>query len=207
VSAGDAALTVPIHLAGGEEAAGWYRPRAGGVGEIRVRLSRRTAAGTYDATAVFPDGQRPIVLQVDAYSRVRFHPRVLSVDGEPDGSVTATVTALNEGNGSIDIPKTGGAGLYEQGALECALGRALRAERPDGQRFIDRVADEFAGEFGGTLRLSLKNGAGILNADSARELTVVMHCPSGLKPGKRYDGTWNFDGGSLAIAVQTKGQS
>lgn len=196
-------LTLPVRLPGGEQSFASYYPRAGGLGEIRVSLPRTTPPGTYEATVLLPEGEQPVVLEVQPQARLRFYPRRLAIAGSADERVTATLTALNEGNGSIDLPKTGGVGLYEETALECALGRAMRAERREGERLLDRILEEFAGEFGGTMRLSIETGAGPLGPDEARELALVLHLPDRLEPGKTYDGRWTFDGGSLPIQVRT----
>jgi hypothetical protein len=202
---GEQPLTVPVRLRSGEEVFASYRPSAGGLGEVRVALPRKTPAGKHEATLLLPDGEQSVVLEVEPQPLLRFHPPVASVNGGPDQRVTATVTALNEGNGSIEIPKSGGAALYEQNVFECAVGRALREGRKEGEHLLDRIAEAWAEEFGGTLRLSVESGAGTLEPDAVRELTLVMHCPDRLKAGRTYEGRWKFDGGSLSISVRTEG--
>lgn len=209
VRAGQETLTIPVEVNAetpfiGQPLWATYRPRAGGVGEIRVALPRKTPPGTYEATVVLPDGEQRVILEVEPRPHLRFHPRGgIVVTGGPNERVTATVTALNEGNGSIEIPKSGGVGLYEQDAVECAVGRTLRADLAKGESIIDRLTEEFAAEFGGTMRVNTTSGDGVLEADTVRELTLALHCPGGLERGKSYSGVWTFAGGALSITVHT----
>ena len=209
VRGGSDTLTLPVEMLGEapfSEEPLWatYRPRVSGVGEIRVVLPRRTPPGRYEARVVLPDGEQHVVLEVEPKPRLRFHPRGgIVVIGSADERVTATVTALNVGNAGIEIPKKGGAGLYAQDATECAVGRTLRTGPRKGESIIDRLAEEFAAEFGGTMRVITTSGAGVLEADNARELTLQLHLPEGLQPEKTYGGQWTFSGGALTITVHT----
>src|SRR5690349_17773099 len=157
----------PVRLPGGAQVFARYRPSAGGLGELRLAVPPKTPAGKHEATLLLPEGEQPVVLEVEPQPRLRFHPANVDVRCAPGGRATAEVTALNEGNGSIDIPKAGGVGLYERNALECAVGRALR-DRKEGENLVTRVVEEWANEFGGTLRLSVESGAGTLESDSVR---------------------------------------
>jgi hypothetical protein len=209
VSAGTETLTLPVEVHGEarflpQQLWATYRSRAGGVGEIRVALPHKTPPGKYEATVVLPDGEQRMILEVEAQPRLQFHPRGgVVVSGNAKETVTATVTALNEGNGGIEIPQTGGAGMYVEDAAECAIGRTLRAGVRKGEDIIDRVAEEFATDFGGTMRVNVTSGAGILEPDSVRDLTLALRCPEGLAPGKTYAGQWTFSGGALTITVRT----
>ncbi|MEK6374330.1 MAG: hypothetical protein AABO58_16715 [Acidobacteriota bacterium] len=191
-------LPLPVRWQGSGEVFASYSPRAGGLGDISLALPPKTPPGTYEATVVLPDGEHPLVLEVEPWPRLSFHPRFVSVSG---GATTAAVTALNEGNASIAIPSGGDVALYEQD--EDVFERALRGERKEGERLIDRIVEGFAGTFSGTMRVTVESGDGPLAADDARELTLTLNFLAGLKPDTSYDGAWNFDGGSLAITVRT----
>lgn len=162
-------MLLPVRWQGSGDVLASYRPRVGGLGDIRLALPPKTPPGRYEATVLLPDGEQPLVLEVTPRPGLGFQPRTVSVTRG-----TATVTARNEGNTSIEIPGGGDVALYER----------------------------LAGEFAGTIRLSVESGKGPLGADQARELTIVAHLPEELRLDTTYHGAWNFDGASLAITVR-----
>jgi len=205
--AGDRPLTLPVTLASGDETFAFYRPVTRKAGEVRLALPRWTPAGEHRATLRLPDGEQTLVLNVEPQLLLRFDPQVVAINGGSGATVSVTVTAINVGTGSIEIPGEAVVGLSGDDTLENAFNRALRAERKDGERLLDRIIDEWAGEVVGELHLTVESGAGVLDPDAERELTLVLTCPSDLKPEKVYEGRWNFAGGSLAITVNTGSQS
>jgi len=194
---GQPLMMLPVRWQGSGEVLASYQPRAGGLGDIRLSLPPRTPPGKYDATIILPEGETPLVLEVEPRPRVSFHPRAVSVTGR---AATVTVTALNEGNASVDIPKSAEVALY---AVEEDFFERVLRERKDGEHVIDRIFDGLAGTFAGTMRISVESGAGPFAADEARELTLALAAPDEFAPETTYEGNWSLDGGSLAIAVRT----
>jgi len=207
IRAGFKPLTLPLTLEDGQPAFAFYRPLTRETGEIRIALPRWTPAGEHRATVVLPAGAQPLVLQVEPQPLLLFQPPLVSVDANSGAKIAATVIVSNVGSGSVTIPDNGEVSLTGNDTLENAFNRALRAERKQGERLLDRIIDEWVGEFVGDLRLTVERGAGVLEPDTERELTLALTCPPDLKPDKTYDGRWNFGGGALAITVNAGSES
>jgi hypothetical protein len=90
---------------------------------------------------------------------------------------------------ACEIPRTGGFGLFQDDALEDAIGAALRQDAR-GEERIGRLADELAARHGGLVVVSYGEGRGTLAPGAVRDLEVAFRLPTELHPGRRYSGTW-----------------
>jgi hypothetical protein len=208
VRAGARPLMLPVTLEDGKATFAFYTPSTRDAGEIRIALPLWTAAGEHRATVALPDGEQPLVLNVEPQPLLLFQPPVVSLNGPPDAKIAATVIVSNVGTGSVEIPGNSVVILSADDTLETVINRALRADGKQGERLLDRVVEEWAGRFAGAeMRINVKSGAGVIEPDSERELTLVLICPPDLEMDRTYEGRWDLDGGSLAIAVETGRQS
>jgi hypothetical protein len=186
----------------------FYRPLSRDAGEIRMALPQWTPAGEYRATVVLPDGEQPLLVNVEPQPLLLFQPPVLSLNGAPHATIAVTVIVSNVGTGSVEIPGSSEVTLSSDDTLTAVVNRASRAEGKQGERLLDRIVEEWAGHIAGAaMRITVESGAGVIEPDSERELSLVLICPSDLGLNRTYEGRWSLDGGSLAIAVETGRQS
>lgn len=203
--AGARRLTLPVTLEDGKATFAFYSPLTRDAGEIRISLPQWTPAGEYRATVVLPEGELPLVVNVDPQPLLLFQPRAISLHGAPDAKIAAKVIVSNIGTGSVEIPSSSDVGVSNDDTIEAIVNRALHAGEKKGERLIDRIVEEWAGQLADVaMRISVERGAGVIDPGCERELTLFVTYPSDLKTDRTYAGRWNLDGGSLAITVQTE---
>jgi len=206
--AGARPLALPVTLEDGTAAFAFYSPLSRDAGEIRMSLPQWTRAGEHRATVVLPDGAQPLVVNVEPQPLLLFQPRSVSLTGIAGAKIAATVTVSNVGTGSVEIPANTEIAFSGGDTLESVVTRALREERKEGQRLLDRIVEGWAGQLAGVpMTITVESGAGLVEPDSESELMLLLICPADLETGKTYEGIWNLEGGSLAIAVETGRQS
>jgi len=64
-------MQLPVRWQGSCDVLASYRPRAGGLGDIRLALPPKTPPGTYEATVLLPDGEQLLVIEVTPQRRRR----------------------------------------------------------------------------------------------------------------------------------------
>lgn len=204
---GEGVVPVTMKLAGG---AGIFRahvrPFGHGTSEIRLRLPRETPPGTYNGEGPFGGEQRGIVVEVEPDVRVRVHPKRTALSVEAGSRAPFEITIVNTGNVPIELPTNAVFDLDDAEGQDRALGRALRATLPDGERRVDRFFEEIRATHGGEARVTIQSGAGPLAPGETRELSCVLDVPATVQAGQSYLGAWPLgNGGHVLLVEVTKG--
>jgi hypothetical protein len=171
-----------------------------GIARIRVRFERHTPAGVYQGTLRIGSIAYPFVAEVDAASELRALPSSLTFRAVSDSQARAEITLVNSGNGDYEVRKLYAFGVFQEGGLEEALGKAYRAGQADRRRWIDRVGDNLTDAHGGLARIQVQEGFGALPPGQLRRLALLFHFPGNLRPGHTYTGEIEF--GELIYSVR-----
>ncbi|MBI2369582.1 MAG: hypothetical protein HYV08_04975 [Deltaproteobacteria bacterium] len=164
--------------------------RAEGVSWLRLSLPRGTPPGSYTGTVQIEGREQPIIVDVERDIDLRLFPDALSLAAPPGAVVHVDLSVVNAGNVVCEIRRAYAFGVSVMGGVEEAVGQALRAQLAQGERRIDRFAEELANAHGGLVRVSVREGAGPLRPGESRELRVALHLPDRLQAGHTYTGTW-----------------
>lgn len=180
----------------------------GGTGRawLRLALPASTRPGEYQGTIrVGRRKAQQVVLDVEPRARLRLSPRRLLLRGGAGERVVATVLAVNLGNTECAFRGTDAVGLFEVDGAERAIGRTFRRGRDDGQRIVERLAEELAQGYGGLAKLTVAGRAGTLGPGETRELAVTLHLPDALRPGRVYEGAWTLPDANYMVQVEVSG--
>ncbi|MGH7462679.1 MAG: hypothetical protein ACREMA_16850, partial [Longimicrobiales bacterium] len=126
---------LPVTLKiGGEPAVfrSYIKPFGNDRSEIRLRLPRETAAGTYNGAATVAGKPMPVVVRIDAVFRLRVQPPRTSISADAGARADFSLTIMNVGNVPFEVPKTAQFDLDDAEGQDRARGRALRATLPAG---------------------------------------------------------------------------
>ncbi|MGH7502066.1 MAG: hypothetical protein ACREL7_09940 [Longimicrobiales bacterium] len=207
-SGGRAIVAITLELAAGPAIyRASVRPLGHGTSEIRLRLPADTPPGTYNGEGPFGGGPRDIVVEVEPVLRLRIHPRRTSLAAEAGARSEFEITLVNSGNVPFDVPKQSMLDLDDAEGQDRALGRALRAELPVGERRVDRFFEELRADHGGEARVAVASGGVRLEPGEASELTCRLELPLTVQEGRSYFGAWQLGNASHLINVDiTKGR-
>lgn len=161
--------------------------------QVMMQLPPGTAPGTYRGVLSIDGGEREIVVEVEPHVQVDADPPRLELTGRPGQRLSAQVVATNRGNVPVELQRANACGLFDEGGIECAIGRAAVAELAPGERRIDRFADALAEMHGGLVRINADAGTGPLLPGESRTVRLSLTVPERLKPGHVYSGRWALD--------------
>ena len=159
--------------------------------QVRLMLAPGTPPGSYPGTMHTPQGDLPAVIRVQDRPHLIVTPTMLRIAASPGGSVTQHLTVANAGNVPCTIGRAYAFGLFETDGLDRAVGAGLLA----GTGGLDRVAtiaDSLADSHGGLVRVSVREGAGVLNPGETRQLVAVLRFSDRLRPGQQYFSSWRL---------------
>jgi hypothetical protein len=159
-------------------------------GQIRLRLDATTPPGRYEGGVEIAGVERPIVIDVVETIDVAIRPAPVVIDLAIGPQHMITVAIENRGNVPLTIDLAGDYPLGEEIAIF-----PERIEREEGDA-LQRLADLFARTIGtraqramregGTITLSMPDGAVRIDPGATKTVTVGVTLPEGLSPGGRY---------------------
>jgi len=164
-----------------------------GLARIRLRFERYVAPGAYKGVLHVGSTEYPLVAEIEAITELRAVPSSLTLSAVSNSEAHATISIANSGNGPYEVRHTYAFGVFHEGGLEEALGKAYRAGSGDKRRWIDRVGDNLTEEHGGLVRVLVEEGSGDLPPGEIRRLGLLFHFPGNLRPGRTYTGEIEFD--------------
>ena len=199
---GDRVVPITMKLADGPAIHRAYvRPFGENASEIRLRLPRGTPAGTYRGLAVLDGAEREVVVVVEAVPRISIAPRRSSFTTRAGARVEFDLDVANDGNVAIDVPKAASFDLDTTEGHDRALGRALRATLPPGERRVDRFFEEMRESHGGLAHVTVVAGAGPIEPGASRELKCVLDIPAAVKVGHSYLGAWQIANAGHVVVI------
>lgn len=196
-------ITVDVVLPG-HDSAQPVRTLTAPVGEAHIRvqlvLAASTPPGAYDATVHTSQGDIPAVVLVKERLHLMLVPSIVRITAPPGGEVEQHLTVFNAGNVACAITENYVFGLFESEGLESAVAAGLMAERGGLER-VAEMADSAAGSHGGLVRVTVRDGAGILDPGAARAVVTRFRFAGRLKPGRQYFATWRLHDLRTAVFV------
>jgi hypothetical protein len=167
---------------------------------VRLVLAADTPPGTYDGTVHTSSGDIPAVLLVKERVHLTLAPNILRITAPPGGEVDQVLMVFNAGNVPCQIGRTHALGLFESEGLDKAIGSGLLADVRGLER-VATMADSLASSHGGLVRVTVSQGAGVLNPGAARDLVTTWRFSDRLKPGLQYFTTWRLYDLRIAVFV------
>jgi hypothetical protein len=167
---------------------------------VRLVLAAGTPPGAYDATVHTSHDDIPAVVLVKERSHLTLTPSILRIAAQPGGEVDQHLMVFNAGNVPCRIGRTYGFGLFDSEGLDRAVGAGLLAD-VSGLERVATMADSLADSHGGLVRVTVREGAGILNPGAARQLVTALRFSDQLKPGRQYFATWRLHDLHMAVFV------
>lgn len=196
-------ITVNVALSGMDSARP-VRALTAPVGEthtqVRLVLAASTPPGTYDGTVHTSDRDIPAVVLVRESIRLRLTPSILRITASPGGEADQRLVVFNAGNTPCRIGRVYAFGLFESEGLDRAIGAGLLAY-VSGLERLATMADSLADDHGGLVRVTTRQGSGVLNPEESRQLVVGLRFSDRLKPGSQYFATWQLYNLRTAIRV------
>lgn len=168
--------------------------RAGAASEIRLRLSRDTPPGQYQATLQANEKIFPTIIDVQAAPKLRLLPRGYQVAGVAGEPFTFALGLHNTGNVPIEIPKTAIGNAFAWQVLPAAFARALQFEPEEeheeavdsGLTRVERLMEELQAGYGGVLISKLRGGPAMLQPNQSATVSIESKIPSTAQAGMRY---------------------
>lgn len=179
------------------------RPLAAGMFRIKMKFPEAAPAGVYLGVLELDGARRRFEAEVKAQPSLRASPSSLAFHGAAGEQIAASFTLLNAGNCGYDVPAAAAAGVFADGGLETALGKAYRAKDAGGQRWIDRLGDNLTEEHGGLVHIRVVEGSGPLQAGEMRLIRLHMRLPDQLRADKLYIGALEFGRLALPLEIDT----
>jgi hypothetical protein len=167
---------------------------------VRLVLAAGTPPGAYDATVHTLAGDIPAVVLVKERPHLTLTPTLLRITAPPGGEIEQNLTAFNAGNVPCRIGRTYGFGLFDSEGLDKAVGAGLLAKAAGLER-LATMADSLADSHGGLVRMTVREGAGVLNPGEDRQLVMALRFSDRLKPGLQYVATWALQDLRTAVLV------
>lgn len=155
---------------------------------VRLSLPAATPPGTYEGTMRAGETTVPVWLEVEPFPSLRLAPAQLNLELEAGGQADAHVTALNDGNTSLEIPNALAFGLFDVGGAERGI-RAAFTTHEGGEARVAALADELAASHGGLARVQVAEGAGVLDPGEVRTLLLRLRLSESVEPARTYSGT------------------
>ena len=169
---------------------------------LSFRLPKSTRPGSYEGSAEVGGDQIPVVIDVEARSRLRFYPPRVALHGAPGARLRAELTVLNLGNVDATFEPESTFCIFDNRGVDRAFFEALTERELDGKRRIDRVMDELAESHGGLVRAVVLEGAGSLSPEEAREVIVEFQFSHKMRSGQTYRGAWVISESSVEVEIK-----
>jgi hypothetical protein len=167
---------------------------------VRLMLAASTPPGTYHATVHTPGGDVAAVALVQERPYLTLTPSLLRLAVPPGGEADQHITAYNAGNTPCEIRRAYAFGLFESAGLDRAVGAGLQADVSGLDRLATMV-DSVADSHGGLVRVTVRDGTGVLDPEEARQLVTAWRFSDRLKAGAEYFATWRLYNLSMAVLV------
>lgn len=173
-------------------------------GIVRIRLPSTTPPGRHETEVNVGDRTYAAVLEIEENLELEIFPDLLRLSGAAGDVITRELTIVNHGNVPIEVPRSGGFGLFEHQGLERAIGEAFMAKTGDGAVTLNAIVMGASDAHGGLMRMRIE-GAGTLAPGESRELRVFFHLPDGIRSMRVYTGLWELY--SINYYVEVRGTS
>lgn len=176
---------------------------APGIFRLKLKFPASTPAGVYLGILEIDGTQRRFEAEVKPRPCLSASPNSLALRGRAGEQLSVDLTLVNGGNGGYEIPAAAAIGLFSDGGVEAALGKAYRTRDSDGQRWIDRLGENLTEEHGGLVHIRVVEGAGSLGPGEMRSIRLHLRLPDQLRMEKLYIGALEFGELVLPLEVDT----
>lgn len=173
---------------------------------LHLFLPPDIAPGSYQGELSVDGTTRPARIDVEPEPQVRVFPEQLRLSVRGGETVSRSLTILNAGNVPITLRKVQAFGVMLTGGIERALRRAYVTRLAVAERRIDVIADSLAEAHGGLVKMSVTNGAGVLQQGELRTIDVSIRIPANLAAGTEYTGNWELAGLVYPVTIQLAGE-
>lgn len=174
---------------------------------VRLLLDQTTPPGDYRARVVAGERELSALVRVDAQPELSMQPDALVFHPDRDGVAEAEVLIHNLGN-TVFTPRVGYAvGILESGALDAAVGQALRAPAHSaGPSRLSVVGDVLAERHHSVrVRVRLRDAVSI-EAGSSGVGQVELRVGDDVRLRGRHHGVWVLDGLRVPISIEWPGR-
>jgi hypothetical protein len=161
----------------------------GKASRLLLSLAGNTPPGTYTGSIDMAGKSFPAEILVEPFTHLTISPRQLLLSVHPGDRIELDLTIANTGNVPCDIGKTHAFGLYDVHGAEHGVRAAFRRDEGSSERSVDRLLDKLAAGHGGTVRVQIEKGHGLLDPGEVRSLRWNVHFPATVKPNHTYSGT------------------
>jgi hypothetical protein len=144
----------------------------------------------------------PVEAHVEAVPRIRVQPRQTSLSTDAGARAEFGFMVMNSGNVPFELPKSVQFDLDDADGQDRALGRALRATLPSGEKRVDRFFEELRSAHGGEARVTVRSGSGTLAPGAAIEVSALLEVPGTVQSGRSYVAVWPLGNTGHVIEVQ-----
>jgi hypothetical protein len=169
-----------------------YRSQALPMQQIRVSLPRSTPPGSYPVSIDFGKYRRVVRLEVQPLVRSQILPRRSFVSASPGAKVSFGFTIANTGNVPFELFRTSTFILAHSEALcRSLVNTASQEPRDDGERILDRFAEELRAHTGGVAAIRVTAGDRVVHPEQVRNFEAILRVPTEIEVGKQYWGFWS----------------
>jgi hypothetical protein len=179
------------------------RQLAPGIFRLKLKFPTSTPAGVYLGSLELDGRRQRFEADVKPRPKLSASPNSLALRGGAGDQLSVELTLVNGGNGDYDIPAAAAIGLFSDGGVEAALGKAYRTRDSDGERWIDRLGANLTEEHGGLVHIRVVEGAGPLRPGEMRAIRLHLRLPEQLRMEKLYIGALEFGELALPLEVDT----
>ena len=172
---------------------------------LHLFLPSGVPPGSYQGELSVDGATRPAQVDVEPEPSVRVFPEQMRIFARAGETVSRALTILNAGNVPITLRKVQAFGVMLTGGIERALRRAYVTRLAVAERRIDVLAESLAEAHGGLVRMSVVNGAGVLQQGELRSIDVSVRIPPNLAAGTEYTGNWELAGLVYPVTIQVAG--
>jgi hypothetical protein len=172
---------------------------------LHLFLPAYVLPGSYQGELSVDGTTWPAQVDVEPEPNVRVFPEQMRISTRAGETVSRTLRILNAGNVPITLRKVQAFGVMLTGGIERALRRAYVTPLAVAERRIDVLAESLAEAHGGLVRMSVTNGAGVLQQGELRAIDVSVRIPPNLAAGTEYTGNWELAGMVYPVTIQIAG--
>jgi len=167
------------------------RRRDSGRSPLRIRIDRTTPPGDYEAVLRAGRERYPAQITVEPMPSLSASSARIRFVGAPGDEAAATLTLINTGNVTIDVPELVAVGIYDDNGIEMAFAQTYRVETDDANQLVGHLLQKLREGHGGLLKIKV-DGAGALDGGASRVLPLRAQLGSKLKLGHSYHGFWRL---------------
>lgn len=167
------------------------------------------APGTYQASMLTQDGERPVELRVFERKSIVAIPSSIEFAGAAGAEVEADLFLENKGNVAFAIHSAGSVFFEEVDWVGRALVFAMRETGPDEgfARYQDRVFEELRTTMQHKTTVAIKASAKRLAPGASVEAKISMTLPTGLYKGRNYAAFFDIAGTRLRLGLACTGSA